>query len=75
MQEKNNQNSPTILRFQGLASLQITVEDMGSALGIGQMLQKKQMASLMKKLYLDTERIVYRLIFREGMVTLAGYPD
>jgi hypothetical protein len=28
----------------------------------------------MKKLCLDTERIVYRLIFGEGMVTLAGCP-
>jgi len=38
------------------------------------MLQKKQMTSPMKKLYLDTEQILYRLSLREGMVTLAGYP-
>ena len=28
----------------------------------------------MKKLCLDTERIVYRFYLGEGMVTLAGYP-
>jgi len=31
-------------------------------------------ATPMKKFYLDTERIVYRLYFGEGMVALAGYP-
>ncbi|GAJ13684.1 unnamed protein product [marine sediment metagenome] len=36
------------------------------------MLQKKQMESPMKKLYLDKERIVYRLYIGEGMVILAG---
>jgi hypothetical protein len=32
------------------------------------------MWSSMIKLYLDTERIVYRLIFGEGMVVLARCP-
>ncbi len=34
--------------------------------------QGETVASHMKKLQLDTERIVYRLIFGEGMVTLAA---
>ena len=29
----------------------------------------------MKKLYLDTDRILYRLYLGEGMVILAGYPS
>ena len=34
--------------------------------------QGAMVASPMKKLYLDTERIVYRLIFGEGMVILGA---
>jgi hypothetical protein len=36
------------------------------------MLQMKQMNLPMKKFLLDTERIVYRLIFGEGMVDLGA---
>jgi hypothetical protein len=35
---------------------------------------QRQLRSSIKKLCLDKERIVYRLIFGEGMVALAGCP-